>query len=85
MSIAERLAVQTINGSEQSMLDRVGGFHDRLPFFFGASRGPPHHATQYKKRRSAENLTGIDQKNLQELATGPGRVAVKYGAWTRLD
>jgi hypothetical protein len=41
MSIAERLAVQTIDGSEESMLDRVGGFHDRLPFFFRASGGRP--------------------------------------------
>jgi hypothetical protein len=39
MSIAERSAVQTINGSEESMLDSVGGFHDRLPFFSGF-RGP---------------------------------------------
>jgi hypothetical protein len=79
MSIAERLAVQTIDGSEESMLDRVGGFHDHLPFFFG-----PHHATQYKKRRSAENLTGIDKKICRNFAADPGRVAVKYGAWTRL-
>jgi hypothetical protein len=50
MSIAERLAVQTIDGSKESMLDNVGGVHDHLPFFLGlpASRSTRRNPTRQR-------------------------------------
>jgi hypothetical protein len=52
MSIAERFTVQTIDGSEESMLDSIGGLHDGLPF-----RTP-----LIRNGESPENLTGVDKK-----------------------